>query len=302
MQNQVPLSPARVLYEELRENEDAGFLDGWPTLREVDEPAAAPDNDWGPAARAFSGLEDIPELTPGFAPPRSPTTSNTDPSQVDKVELIHAVGDVSGGDFIQSQSALAAIIRLQSTEIERLALDNDRLVERMDAVNQLIEDEQNRRRNLDQQLHEANLRNQPPAPALDVEEIRLAAREGMSAEIKPVLTAILDLLETALSRGAETMKPAAEIGGTPLSTSANLVAEAIDDIQRLPEILTRPIEELTSGSGDVSLAPAPVPTPAVDAPEQISLQETDECRPRPPHHKEQSSTVPSFFAWTNLFS
>ena len=33
MQNQIPLSPARVLYEELRKNEQAGSLNTWPAPR-----------------------------------------------------------------------------------------------------------------------------------------------------------------------------------------------------------------------------------------------------------------------------
>ena len=204
MQNQAPLSPARILYEELRENEDAGLLDPWPTHR---------------AAAANHG--DIDRNT-------------------NKVERIHAVDGIADGDSIQPRSALAAIIRLQSTEIERLALENDRLAARLDAVNQFLEDEQNRRRDLDRQRHEMSLRNEPPAAAFDVAEIRRAAREGMSSEIKPVLMAILDLLESALPRGTETAKPTADVeappASAPVSASASLISEVMDEFQQLPEI------------------------------------------------------------------
>ena len=271
MRNQAPLSPARVLYEELRENEDAGLLDTWPVRGEADQPAAAPGDARGPPVSAFPGPEDIPELTPELATRRPSATGYGD---------------------------LAAIIRLQSTEIERLALENDRLAARLDAVSQLHEDERNQRRNLDQQLHDASLPTEPLAPALDVEEIRRAAREGMSAEIKPVLMAILDLLESTLPRGAETANPTAVVEEMPVSASASLVAEVMDDLQRLPEILTRPIEELTGGSGNAGSTPNRVAVP----PALVKPQETRVRRPRPRRHGAQPSAMPSVFAWTDLFS
>ena len=109
----------------------------------------------------------------------------------------------------------------------------------------------------------------------------------MSAEIKPVLMAILDLLESTLPRSAETAKPADPV---LLSAPASIVAEVKDDFRRLPEILTRPLEELTHGSGNTGSAPVPPP-------------ETRGARPpRPPHHEARPSAVPGVFAWTNVFS
>ena len=312
MQNQAPLSPARILYEELRDNEDAGLLDTWPARRESDD--RAPVHDQNPpgdaralAVSAFSGPENIPQMTPELAPRRSSAASYGDIDRItNKVEPIHAVDGIADGDSIQPRSALAAIIRLQSTEIERLALENDRLAARLDAVNQLLEDEQNRRRNLDRQRHETRLRNDPPAAPFDVAEIRRAAREGMSAEIKPVLMAILDLLESTLPRGTETAKPSAEVEGAPMSAPvsapASLIAEVMDEFQQLPEILTRPLDELTSGPGNAGAAPDRV----ADLPAQAPLRETRARRSRPPRHEAQSSAMssamPSAFAWTNLFS
>ncbi|MHA1151457.1 MAG: hypothetical protein ACTSQ7_02115 [Alphaproteobacteria bacterium] len=304
MQNQAPLSPARVLYQELRENEDAGLLDTWPAGVEADGRPPAHNRTvagaaLGSAVSAFPGPEETPEPTPELATRRSSATGYDDRDRItDRVEQIHAVDGIADGDSIQPRSALAAIIRLQSTEIERLALDNDRLAARLDAVSQRHEDERNQRRNLDQQLRDANLRNDPPAPAIDMEEIRRAAREGMSAEIKPVLTAILDLLESTLSRGAETAQPTAVIEGTPVSASASLVAEVIGDLQRLPEILTRPIEELTSDSGNAG----PTPDRVADSPARLMPRDTHARHPRPPRHEAQPSALPSVFAWTNLFS
>ncbi len=183
MPNQAPLSPARLLYEELRENEDAGLLDTWPAPHEADDQAAAATN-YGDMDRI--GIDRIRD--PGSIDPVNPATPI-------KVEQSHAVDEIADGGSIQPRSALAAIIRLQSTEIERLALENDRLAVQLSAVHQFHENEQHQRRNLERQLREVSARNEPPAPAFDVEEIRRAAREGMSAEIKPVLVAILDLLD-----------------------------------------------------------------------------------------------------------
>ena len=275
MRNQAPLSPARVLYEELRENEEAGLLDAWPARGEADNREAAPGDTRGPAANHG----DIQRINP-------------DPVTTDKVKQIHAVDEIADGGSTQPRSALAAIIRLQSTEIERLALDNDRLAARLDAVSQLHEDERNQRLDLDRRLYVASLRNETPPPAIDVHEIRRAAREGMSAEIKPVLTAILDLLESTLPRGGEIAKPAAMVEETPVSAPASLVVEVIGDLQRLPEILTRPIEELTSDTGNAG----PTPDRVADLPARNLPRESSAMSSAP------ASALPSVFAWTHLFS
>lgn len=317
MPDQAPLSPARSLYEELRGNEDTGLLDTWPARVESNQQAASrhqtlPDDTGGPPVGAFPSPEDIPKQAPEFATRRSPAADHgdmdrikIDPVGADEVGQIHAVDGIEDGDSVQPRSALAAIIRLQSSEIERLALENDRLATRLNAVSQLHEDERNRRRNLDQKLQDASLWNDPPAPAFNAEEIRAATREEMSAEIKPVLTAILDLLETTLPRGAETAKPAAVAGETPVSASASLVAEVMGDLQRLPKILTRPIEELTSDPGEAGVEGA-APDRVAEPPARVLPRETRLRRPQPPRHPAQSnarpSALPSVFAWTNLFS
>ncbi len=295
MHNQAPLSPAPVPYEESGENQDAGSRDPWP----ADSNADRDDADRGDANRGDANRGDINWI-------------------INKVEQIHAVDRAVGravdrvaeGDSAQPRSTLAAIIRLQSAEIERQALENDRLAERLDSVHRLIDDERNQRRILDRQLREANLRNAPAPPVLDVEEIRRAAREGMSAEIKPVLMAILDLLETTLPRDAETAPSAAMAAqtpesapestpeSTPVSTPAGLVAEVIEDFRRLPDILTRPIEELTNGAGSAEPAPDQVAAPATP----FRLLESPVRQPRPPRHQAPGSAMPSAFAWTSLFS
>lgn len=290
MPDQATQSPAQVLYEELRENEDAGLLDIRPAPQEADDPAAAPTSHGDSDRTRIDGTGD-----PGSIDPVNLVTTP-------KVEQIHAVDGIAGGDSMQPRSALAAIIRLQSTEIERLALENDRLAVQLSAVHQFHENEQNQRRELERQLREARARHEPPAPAFDAEEIRRAAREGMSAEIKPVLVAILDLLESTLARGAETAKPAAVAegapGAAPVSTPVDFATEVMNDFHRLPEILTRPLEELTSGAGNAGVAPQR----NADLPAPVPPREPRVRRPRPPRHEAQASAIPSAFAWTNLFS
>ena len=259
MNKQAPLSPARALYQELRETEEAGLLDPWAAPRESDDQT---------------------------------------PAATDKIERIHAVDGDDPSDFLQPRSALAAIVRLQSTEIERLALENDRLAGRLDAINRCHEVEQKQRRDLEQQLREARARAQPPAQVFDAEEVRAAAREGMSAEIKPVLVSILDLLESTLPRSADA-ETSAEMAAAPVPSPANLVAEVMSDFHRLPEILTRPLDELTRGS-DITVA---APERRIEhPPAPVATREPRVRRPRPPRYEGQPSAMPGVFAWTNLFS
>ena len=268
MQNHFSLSPAQDPFEELRQNEDAGSLDAWPAPREAGGQNPVDDAPTS-AAGTIPKHDEIPELTPELVPRRSAATNYGD---------------------------LAAIIRLQSTEIERLALENDRLAARMDAVHQQQETELNQRRDLEQRLREANARREIPAPAFDVKEIRRAAREGMSAEIKPVLVAILDLLESTLSHTSEAAKPVqAEV---PVPAPIDLIAEIKGDFHRLPDILTRPLEELTSRSGNSGSAPDRVLEPPAPAPQPAPRLE----RPGATYKETQPRAIPSIVPWTNLFS
>ncbi len=268
MQNQFSLSPARAPFEELRRNEDAGSLDAWSAPREAGGQNPVDDAPTS-AAATFPKHDEIPELTPELVPRRSAATNYGD---------------------------LAAIIRLQSTEIERLALENDRLAARMDAVHQQQETELNQRRDLEQRLREANARSEIPAPAFDVAEIRRAAREGMSAEIKPVLVAILDLLESTLSHTSEATKPVQ--AEAPVPAPIDLIAEIKGDFHRLPDILTRPLEELTSRSGNSGSAPDRVMEPPAPAPQPAPRF----GRPGATYKETQPRAIPGIVPWTNLFS
>lgn len=339
MQDQAPLSPARAMFEELRENEDAGSFDSFSEPREIDEPVTAQNptaasSAAGPETGFFLAPEANSEQAAELAT-RRVDRIGIDPAGAGNVEQIYALDEDTENDTTQPRSALAAIIRLQSTEIEHQALENDQLAARLDKTRQLIEAEKILRHDLEQKLREADARiAPPPAPAFDIEEVRRATREGLSAEVKPVLVAILDLLETTMSRVSETEMqtlidaPAVEeaVADTPAQTAAeavaqaaaqmaaqtaepaNLFADVMDEFHQLPEILTRPLDELTTRSVEPLLEPQPVVVPpaptAVSQPyaPQSHAPRPQAQRPHPPRHERQTSAIPSAFAWTNLFS
>ena len=290
MYDPAPRSPAPVLFEVEQERERESVRESgappqaWRSGPGLDD--AAPPAGEKQAANTLARPDDIRELTPELATRRSAATSYGD---------------------------LAAIIRLQSTEIERLALENDRIAARLGDVHRRHDDERDRRRGLEQQVLHLSARAEPPAPVVDVEEMRRAARESMSAEIKPALMAILDLLETALPRNA----------GTPAEVPAEVPAEAsaetssapppptrhdspvVEDFLRLPDILTRPLEELTTRE----IAPGPKPFRAIEqhlaeAPGTMHVQHPipPQATPRVPPRAAPRATLPGMFAWTNLFS
>jgi hypothetical protein len=75
------------------------------------------------------------------------------------------------------------------------------------------------------------------------------------------------------------------------------------DFHQLPAILTRPLDELTTGSIDTRPEPEPVATqPAPMAPPQPHREQARTERPHRPRHQQQTSALPSAFAWTSLFS
>jgi hypothetical protein len=184
---------------------------------------------------------------------------------------------------------LAAIIRLQSTELERIAIENERLMDRLDTFFRLHENDQRLRQDLQEQIQNLNERAKNSAPAYDIDAVRREARECMIEEIKPVLVAILDLIEHSLPRSAE------EPGRAPQSTSNPLPRE---EFLRLPEILTRPLEELTTQVGET-----PAQRPAAAAPIEIRNATAQSHRPeRQGHRGGHDHALPGVFAWTNLFS
>ena len=189
---------------------------------------------------------------------------------------------------------LAAIIRLQSTEMERLAFENERLMDRLETFFGLHENDQRLRQDLQEQIQHLNERAEACAPAQDVDTIRREVRESMIEEIKPVMVAILELLERSLERPAEAPGvPPAQAPRNPLP---------MEDILRLPEILTRPLEELTTPVGK---APAGHPGPGSGAsgPSERSNGAGQNQRPaRPDRRDARDSALPGVFAWISLFA
>ncbi len=191
-------------------------------------------------------------------------------------------------------SDLAAIIRLQSTEMERLAFENERLMDRLETFFGLHENDQRLRQDLQEQIQHLNQRAELCAPPHDADAIRREVRESMIEEIKPVMVAILDLLERSLERPAEA--PA----GAPAQAPRHPLA--MEGLLRLPEILTRPLEELTAPVGE---APTGHPGPGSDASDP-SERSNDAGRSQGPASDDRrdprDSALPGVFAWTNLFA
>ncbi len=116
----------------------------------------------------------------------------------------------------------------------------------------------------------------------------------MVEEIKPVMIAILDLLEHSRERPAEAPGvPPAQAPRNPLP---------MEEILRLPEILTRPLEELTTSVGE---APPEHPGPGSGAADPSERPNDAERSQRPAGHDRQDardSALPGVFAWTSLFA
>lgn len=180
-----------------------------------------------------------------------------------------------------SYGDLAAIIRLQSTELERLALENERLMARLETFFRFHEDAQKRHQDLQERIERLSQDAAPPTRALDVDEFRREVCASMIEEIKPVLAAILDLLEHSLQHpdGEQDAEPAPAIRN-PLP---------VDEFLRLPEILTRPLEELITPLGEA----------AKSEPNRARAARADPAR----HHGQtRSSELPGIFAWTNFLA
>ncbi len=193
-----------------------------------------------------------------------------------------------------SYGDLTAIIRLQSAEMERLAFENERLMDRLETFFGLHENDQRLRQDLQEQIQYLNQRAEACAPPQDADAIRREVRESMIEEIKPVLIAILDLFEHSLERPTETP------GVPPARALRNPLP--IEEILRLPEILTRPLEELTTPVGE---APAGHPGPGSGASDP-SQRSNDAGRDQRPANQDRQdprdSALPGVFAWTKLFA
>lgn len=192
------------------------------------------------------------------------------------------------GALSAGADSLPAVVELQSAELERLARDNQRLMDRIETFLQLQEREQVLRQQLQSQVDRLNERlDRTPAEA-DREAVRRAARETMNADLKPILLALLDVLERIAGR---------DIGAMLQAPQGPEAPAAIEEFRALPEFLTRPIDE-----------PAAPETSAQDRPETAGkkprfrgLFRRAESRP-PDRTTRQQPAPPGAPSWTTIFS
>lgn len=144
------------------------------------------------------------------------------------------VGNAAGE--LAHEPGLAALIKLQWVELQRLARENERLMDRLETLLQLHERELVLRQQLQAQIERLGQGAGAPGGESEREAIQRDIRDGVAVELKPILIAIVELLELALQRP----QPAGQTGDpAPI--------EAIDpgeELKALPEILIRPLEEL----------------------------------------------------------
>lgn len=240
----------------------------------------------------------------------------------------------------EEQRDLGTLVLHQTKELERLAQENLRLMDRIESFLELQHREQVLRQQLQNQVDRltANL-ERTVEPALDRSAVREEARIGVTEEVKPVLLAIVELLERSLSRPTEapvptsvaeaqpaepepTASPAAfepldADDGAPVQNPAPFAdddppasagAGPDDDNLGLPEILTRPLADLTDAPkvANPTSAPAPSeppPAPAVRAARAIAglfrRQGTDRA-PEPADVRPGALVQPEILRWNSV--
>lgn len=237
-----------------------------------------------------------------------------------------------------TDSSLATIVRLQSSELERLARENDRLMDRIDTLLRLQEREQVLRQQMQAQIGQLGERIAAWQPQALPASGAAAKPRHEDDQIKPVLLAMLDLLERIApgATGHAATSPRPTIGEAPAesarqthaATSAADAAKAppqsapagmpppsesdpaadrvmagrnegAGEAFRLPEILRRPIEDLTTARRtDVAAT-----TPATPAPRAAAADPPPGGQGgRPAREERRRRGAPALFAWTSIFS
>ena len=233
-----------------------------------------------------------------------PTAS--DQAGPDRSELDRAAGD---GPTTHSKSApetplaapegaLNVLVNLQSAEIQRLSRANEQLFGRIETFLQIQEREQVLRQQLQNQLDRLTERLGLPTPAVNqvAEPDRGSAErhtgDKVKEEIKPVLVAILDVLERSFQQ-PETGPEAASVP-MPEARQNPLPPEPY---RTLPDILTRPVEDLVSGPppGAERAKLHDQPRPG----DQKAAHNAAKAESRP---AEPAPALPSLFAWMAIFS
>lgn len=224
----------------------------------------------------------------------------SDQTGPDRSEVGRAAGDrptIHGKSALETppaapEGALTVLVNLQSAEIQRLSRANEQLFDRIETFLQIQEREQVLRQQLQNQLDRLTERLGLPMPAVNqvAEPDRGSAErhtgDKVTEKIKPVLVAILEVLERSFQQPEASPEPAREARWNPLPP---------EPYRTLPDILTRPVEDLVSGPPPGAVltsqsAPEAARTPAHDAAKTAS---------RPP---EPAPVLPSLFAWMAIFS
>lgn len=228
----------------------------------------------------------------------------SDQTGPDRPEVGRAAGD---GPTIHGKSApetppaalegaLNVLVNLQSTEIQRLSRANEQLFDRIETFLQIQEREQVLRQQLQNQLDRLTERLGLPTPAVNqVAEPDRGSDERhtgdkVTEEIKPVLVAILEVLERSFQQPEKGPEPAPvpEARQNPLPP---------EPYRTLPDILIRPVEDLLSGPppGGERAKLHDQPRPG----DQKAARNAAKPASRPP---EPAPVLPSLFAWMAIFS
>ena len=136
---------------------------------------------------------------------------------------------------------LAAFLRLQSTELQRLSQTQQDLVNRLDTVLHVQKQDRVLLQNLQEQVESLADRVKGQTPAIEPSVISQEVRNGVTADLQPILVAVVELLELAMRVGS----------APPHATSAGADGEVSpgEDFRRLPDILTRSLDELPIDGG-----------------------------------------------------
>lgn len=190
-----------------------------------------------------------------------------------------------------SYEALDRIITVQSGEIARLSAENARLLDRIETFLQIQQREQVLRQQLQSQVERFSERAGIPGAGPSQKSFEKSLRDEVTEDIKPVLLAILDLLERAVPHQDVAPQAAAPSPAAPLSAPA-------EPFQKLPDILTRPLEDLV---GDVGLEPESQKLRSclrLKVPSAATAAQPARA-PQPP---EPAPTLPGIFNWTIFLS
>jgi hypothetical protein len=173
--------------------------------------------------------------------------------------MVQQVHVVAGRETSAAPGKLGASIEAPDVarldqEIGELAAQNERLLKSVDTLLHLHESEKAQRQSLQAMLDRVLEEGRISASAPSLETLGTELRNGVSQDLKPLLHAIIELLELAARRRPAPPATTPESDETEdAADSRDRVAEQDDDSKQLPsedlpgalpEILTKSVEEL----------------------------------------------------------